>query len=79
VTYESFHELSQGHILDFDVGEAGKLVGLSTSDKQLIFFFCNLSQRLDKAFHVRSLQRSLRYLPLHRLWISAGEDFNLRI
>ena len=54
-------------------------IALVTSDRQLLFFENSKAARLLKHYKLDVLQTGIWYLDLHRCWISAGADYNIRI
>ncbi|EAR91938.2 WD domain, G-beta repeat protein (macronuclear) [Tetrahymena thermophila SB210] len=65
-------------IIDFFIADSINTIGVVTSKKQLIFWENSFSQKVLKSAKLDVLQTGIWYLPLHQIWVTAGDDFNLK-
>jgi len=65
-------------IIDFALSEPLNTIAVVTSKKQIIFWEANYTQKLIKSSKLDVLQTGIWYLPLHKMWVTAGDDFNIR-
>ncbi|EGR31708.1 hypothetical protein IMG5_103520 [Ichthyophthirius multifiliis] len=65
-------------IIDFTIAEDINTIAAITNKKQIIFWDSNVNQKFVKTFKLTDLQTGIWYLPLHKLWITADEENNLK-
>ncbi|EGR28930.1 hypothetical protein IMG5_166500 [Ichthyophthirius multifiliis] len=68
----------QPFIIDFTIAEQLNTIAIVASNRQFYFWENNLSMRCIKIFKHDVLQTGIFYLPIHKMWITAGADYNIR-
>ncbi|EGR30073.1 hypothetical protein IMG5_143010 [Ichthyophthirius multifiliis] len=74
----NFEDQQRPFILDFTIAESLNTIVIITSNRQFFLWENNLTTKPIKNFVVDVLQTGIWYLPIQKLWISAGADYNIR-